>query len=135
MVNHPATVSSSALDLERAADELRRGNHREASRLYWEAATQAIEAASECLGFDLKRRRIYADVMELLSPMFPFRRVSKIYSSMMLLKTNAEEDYALGDVWMGELADDIHDLFNMLEFAVSQHGHTDRDSLSVNAQT
>ena len=122
MATDTSAVFAPPPEFEEAHKQMRLGYRREASLLYWEAATQAIEAASECLGFDLERRRIYADVMELLSPMFPFRRVSKIYSSMMLLKTNAEEDYDLGDVWIGELVDDIHELFTMLEFAVSEHG-------------
>ena len=59
--------------------------------------------------------RLYADVMDMLSPWFPLKRISKIYDSMLLLRTNALEDYGLGEVWMRELADDVHETFDMLQ--------------------
>ena len=60
--------------------------------------------------------------MDMLARWFPLERIYRIYDSMLLLRSNALEDYGLGDVWMGELADDIQELFTMLEFAVSEHG-------------
>ena len=113
-------IPASQLRLEEATNELRLGNRREASRFYWEASTQAIKEASVRIGWRLERR-LYADVMKMLAPWFPLKRTSKIYSSMLLLRTNALEDYGLGDVWMRELADDVHELFDMLQFAVSKH--------------
>ena len=121
MATQTESITTSTLNFEEASDQSRRGNHREASRLYWEAATGAIEDAAIRIGFQLSRRRIYADVMEMLAPWFPLERTSRIYSSIMLLRTNALEDYGLGDVWMRELADDVHELFDMLQFAVSKH--------------
>ena len=121
MATQTESITTSTLNFEEASDQLRRGNHREASRLYWEAATGAIEDVATRIGFQLTRRRIYADVMEMLAPWFPLERTSRIYSSIMLLRTNALEDYGLGEVWMRELADDVHELFDMLQFAVSKH--------------
>ena len=121
MTSSTITTLASASTLAEARAQLDLGNHREASRLYWEAATAAIEDAAIRIGFQLTRRRIYADVMEMLAPWFPLERTSRIYSSIMLLRTNALEDYGLGDVWMRELADDVHELFDMLQFAVSKH--------------
>ena len=106
--------------LDEARAQLRLGDHREASRLYWEAAKDTIEDTAARIGFQLSGRRLYADVCDLLEPWYPHERTFGIYSSMSLLQTNAEENYDLGDVWMRELADDIHELFTMLEFAVSQ---------------
>ena len=111
--------SASSLKLEEAHAQMRPGNHREASMLFWDASTLAIEETSASIGWSLERH-LNADVMDMLAPWFPLKRISKIYDSMLLLRTNALEDYGLGDVWMGELADDIHELFTMLEFAVSQ---------------
>ena len=116
------TAFASTPKLEEARAQLEQGNHREASRLYFAAATRAIDVTAIRIGFQLTGWRLYADVCELLEPWYPHERTFGIYSSMSLLQTNAEEDYDLGDVWMGELADDIHELFTMLEFAVSQHG-------------
>ena len=121
MATQTETVLPSTLKLEEAHVLLRLGNHRVASMLYWEASTLAIEETSARIGWRLERR-LYADVMDMLAPWFPLERTSKIYSAMILLKTNALEDYDLGDVWMEELVDKIHELFIMLEFAVSQHG-------------
>ena len=135
MATDTSAVFAPPPEFEEAHKQMRLGYRREASLLYWEAATRAIEETATRIGFQLSRRRLYADVCDMLQPWYPHERTFRIYSSMSLLQTNAEEDYDLGDVWMGELADDIHELFIMLEFAVSQNGHTDRDSLSVNAQT
>ena len=114
------TVLRSAHELQRARAQLKLGNHREASRLYFDAATKAIDDTATRIGFQLTGWRLYADVCDLLKPWYPHKRTVGIYSSMSLLQTNAEENYDLGDVWMRELADDIHELFTMLEFAVSQ---------------
>lgn len=115
MTTSTDTTRAPASKLDEAWAQLDLGNHREASRLYWEAATGAIEDAAIRIGFQLFRRRVYADVMEMLAPWYPLERTSKIYSSMMLLRTNALEDYGLGDVWMRELADDIDGLFDTLQ--------------------
>ena len=120
MTSSTDTTFASASALEEARTQLDLGNHREASRFYWEASTQAIKEASVRIGWRLERR-LYADVMKMLAPWFPLKRTSKIYSSMLLLRTNALEDYGLGEVWMRELADDVHELFDMLQFAVSKH--------------
>ena len=109
--------------LAEARSQLESGNHREASRLYFEAAKSAIDYTASRIGFELSGRRLYADVCDLLKPWYPHERTFSIYCSMSLLKANAREDYDLGDVWMQELADDIHELFTMLEFAVSQNGN------------
>ena len=121
MTTESDTTFASTSTLEDARAHLDLGFNREASRLYWEASTQAIEEASARIGWQLQRR-LYADVMQMLAPWFPLKRTSKIYDSMLLLRTDALEDYRLGDVWMRELADDIHELFDMLQFAVSKHG-------------
>ena len=113
-------IPVSQLHLEEATNELRLGNHREASRLYWEASTQAVREASARIGWRLERR-LFADVTKMLAPWFPLERTSRIYSSMLLLRTNALEDYDLGDVWVRELADDVHELFDMLQFVISKH--------------
>ena len=107
---------------EKAQGQLRLGNCREASRLYWEAATSTIEHAASRIGFQLSGRRLYSDVCDLLEPWYPHERTFGIYCSVLLLRTNALEDYGLEEAWIGELVDDVHELFNMLEFAVSQHG-------------
>ena len=114
MTSSTDTTFASASALEEARTQLDLGNHLEASRLYWEASTQAIKEASVRIGWRLERR-LYADVMDMLSPWFPLKRTSKIYDSMLLLRTNALEDYGLGEVWMRELADDVHELFDMLQ--------------------
>ena len=123
MTTETDTTLKSFPKLDEARAQLRLGDHREASRLYWEAAEGAIEDTAARIGFQLSGRRLYADVCDLLKPWYPHERTFSIYCSMSLLKTNAREDYDLGAVWMQELADDIHELFNMLEFAVSQNGN------------
>ena len=120
MTSSTDTTFASASTLEDAGTQLDLGNHREASRLYWEASTQAIRDASARIGWRLERRS-YADVMDMLSPWFPLKRTSKIYDSMLLLRTNALEDCDLGDARMREIADDVHELFDMFQFAVSKH--------------
>ena len=60
-------------------------------------------------------RRLGADVMKMLATWFPLERTSRIYSSILMLRTNSLEDYGLGEVWMRELADDVHELFDMLQ--------------------
>ena len=52
---------------------------------------------------------------EMLEPWYPYDRTFGINSSLSLLRTNALEDYELGEVWMRELADDFHELFRMLQ--------------------
>ena len=122
MATETSAVFAPPPEMEEARAQLEQGNHREASRLYFDAATRVIEETAARIGFQLSRRRLYADVCDMMEPWFPREHTFGIYCSMSLLKTNAEEDYDLGDVWMGELADDIHEPFTMLEFAVSQHG-------------
>ena len=109
--------------LDEARAQLLLRNHREASRLYSEAAKSAIVDAATRIGFQLSRRRLYSDVCDMLEPWFTREHTFSNYCSMSLLETNAREDYDLGDIWMQELADDIHELFTMLEFAVSQNGN------------
>ena len=120
MATETNTEFASSPKLEEAHSQLLLRNHREASRLYFDAATKAIDDTATRIGFQLTGWRLYADVYDLLKPWYPHERTFGIYSSMSLLQTNAEENYDLGDVWMRELADDIHELFTMLEFAVSQ---------------
>ncbi len=121
MTTSTDTTRAPASKLDEARTQLGLGNRREASRLYWEAATSAIEYAASITGFRLTRRRLYSDVCDLLEPWYTRERVFGLYCSVLLLRTNALEDYGLGDVWMRELADDVHELFDMLQFAVSKH--------------
>ena len=121
MATETSAVFAPPPDVEEAHKQMRLGYRREASLLYWEAATRAIEETAARIGWKLERH-LNADVMDMLAPWFPLERTSKIYSAMILLKTNALEYYDLGDVWMEELVEKVHELFIMLEFAVSQHG-------------
>ena len=123
MTTETSTVFAPPSQLEEAHKQLRLGNHREASRLYFDAATKAIDDTAARIGFQLTGWRLHADVCDLLKPWYPHERTFSIYCSMSLLKTNAREDFDLGDIWMQELGDDIHELFTMLEFAVSQNSN------------
>ena len=52
-------------EMEEAHKQMRLGNRREASALYWDAATRAIEETAACIGFQLSRRRLYSDVCDM----------------------------------------------------------------------
>ena len=110
-----------ASKMKEARTQLDLGNHNAASLLYWDAATIAIDDAAARIGFQLTRRRLYSDVCDLLEPWYPIERTFRLYSSMLLLRTNGLERYDLGEVWILELVDKVHELFDMLQFAVSKH--------------
>ena len=121
MVSKSDTTFASLPKMEEAHAQLQRGNHREASLLYWDAATSAIDDAAERIGFQLSRRYRYSDVCEMLEPWYPYERTFGVYASLSLLRRNALEHYDFEEVWLRELADDVHELFDMLQFAVSKH--------------
>ena len=121
MTTESDTTLVPASKMDEARRQLDLGNHDEASLLYWEAATIAIDDAAERIGFRLTRRRLYSDVCDLLEPWYTRDHTFGLYSSMLLLRTNGLERYDLGEVWILELVDKVHELFDMLQFAVSKH--------------
>ena len=121
MATKTDTTLVPASKMEEARAQLDLGNHNEASLLYWEAATIAIDNAAERIGFQLTRRHLYSDVCDLLEPWYSDEHTFRLYSSMLLLRTNGLERYDFDAVWILELVDKVHELFDMLQFAVSKH--------------
>ena len=122
MTSSTDTSRAPASKLDEARRQLELGNHNAASLLYWDAATDAIDDAAERIGFQLTRRHQYSDVCEMLEPWCNRDHVFGLYSSMSLLRRNALERYDFEEVWVRELADDIHELFDILQSVASKHG-------------
>ena len=62
MATETSAVFAPPPEMEEARAQLKQGNHREASRLYFDAATRAIDDTATRIGFQLTGRRLYADV-------------------------------------------------------------------------
>ena len=62
MATDTSAVFAPPPEMEEAHEQMRLGYRREASSLYWEAATRAIEETAARIGFQLSRRRSYSDV-------------------------------------------------------------------------
>ena len=120
MTSSTDTTRAPASKLDEARTQLDLGNHNEASLFFWEAATIAVDEAAERIGFQLTRPRLYSDVCDLLEPWYPYERTFGVYASLSLLRRNALERYDFEEVWVRELVDKVHELFDMLQFAVSK---------------
>ena len=62
MATETSAVFAPPPEMEEAHKQMRLGYRREASLLYWEATTMAIEETAARIGFQLTGRRLYADV-------------------------------------------------------------------------
>ena len=65
MATETSAVFAPPPEMEEAHKQMRLGYRREASLLYWEAATRAIEETAARIGFQLSRRRLYSDVCDM----------------------------------------------------------------------
>ena len=65
MATDTSAVFAPPPEMEEARAQLKQGNHREASRLYFDAATRAIDDTATRIGFQLTGRRLYSDVCDM----------------------------------------------------------------------